>query len=145
MATDIALTDPMLDALQDAGGYSSVLLPLPGSPLINAGDPGALPCPSRDQLGEARLASGTIDIGAVEFDPSLAAPVILSASKNGALFEVTVMTSAGSLWRIETSQTLVQPFTDSGNTFTGTGAAQVVSIPLPGAATTPFFVRFVSP
>ncbi len=57
--------DPMLGALGDYGGPTQTILPLPGSPVIDAAgstDPGGT-----DQRGAARFVNGALDIGAVEF------------------------------------------------------------------------------
>jgi hypothetical protein len=68
----IGVIDPMLGPLADNGGPTLTHAPLPGSPLINRGDPAAIAglgdVPATDQRGApyARVASGRIDIGAVE-------------------------------------------------------------------------------
>ena len=60
--------DPLLGPLQDNGGPTPTRLPLPGSPVIDAGDPAFVPPPAFDQRGEGypRVVNGRIDIGAVE-------------------------------------------------------------------------------
>ena len=60
--------DPLLGPLADNGGPTLTHLPLPGSPLIDAGDPGFTPPPDFDQRGDGfpRVVGGRIDIGAVE-------------------------------------------------------------------------------
>lgn len=65
--------DPMLDTLADNGGYTMTRLALPGSPVINGGDPAFAPLPDVEQRGTARVVDGRIDIGAVETSPALAA------------------------------------------------------------------------
>jgi CSLREA domain-containing protein len=63
--------DPLLGplALNGNGGSTLTLLPLPGSPAINAGDNAPYPvggCPAFDQRGVARPQGSICDIGAVE-------------------------------------------------------------------------------
>ena len=64
---------PMLGPLQDNGGATLTHAPLPGSPVIDAGDPAFVPPPFTDQRGYYRVVDGnsdmtpTIDIGAVEY------------------------------------------------------------------------------
>jgi hypothetical protein len=68
----IGVIDPLLGPLADNGGPTLTHAPLAGSPLINRGDPAAVAglgnVPAADQRGApyARVASGRIDIGAVE-------------------------------------------------------------------------------
>jgi hypothetical protein len=56
--------DPRLGPLQDNGGPTPTMLPLPGSPLLGTGDP--TQAPSTDQRGLSRPAGGPTDIGAVQ-------------------------------------------------------------------------------
>ncbi|MGD1704380.1 DUF4347 domain-containing protein [Dapis sp. BLCC M229] len=58
------ITDPLLGELADNGGLTLTHLPLPNSPVIDAGsNPNAL---TTDQRGEARFVGIAVDIGAVE-------------------------------------------------------------------------------
>ena len=61
-------TDPKLLPLAPNGdnGIVQTHLPLPASPVLNAGDPAFGPPPTTDQRGRLRVALGRIDIGAVE-------------------------------------------------------------------------------
>ena len=63
--TDLVNTNAMLGPLEYWGGKTECHRPLPGSPLIDAGDPAIASPPLRDQVFAPRL-EGTIDIGAVE-------------------------------------------------------------------------------
>ena len=56
--------NPNLGPLQNNGGPTQTMLPLPGSPLLGAGD--ASLAPSTDQRGLSRPTSGPTDIGAVQ-------------------------------------------------------------------------------
>jgi len=61
-------TDPVLGPLQDNGGPAFTHALLPGSPAINAGNPGFTPPPFFDQRGPGfdRVVNGRIDIGSFE-------------------------------------------------------------------------------
>jgi hypothetical protein len=61
-------TDPMSGPLQDNGGPTFTHALLPGSPAIDAGDPGFVPPPFYDQRGPGfdRVFNGRIDIGSFE-------------------------------------------------------------------------------
>jgi len=61
-------TDPVLGPLQDNGGPTFTHALLPGSPAINAGNPGFTPPPFFDQRGPGfeRVVNGRIDIGSFE-------------------------------------------------------------------------------
>jgi hypothetical protein len=69
--------DPHLGPLQNNGRLTPTLALLPGSPALNAGSNSAQsvtgPFDQRGQ-GFARVASGTIDIGAFEFEPPPSSP-----------------------------------------------------------------------
>ncbi|MEO8529272.1 MAG: choice-of-anchor Q domain-containing protein [Pseudolysinimonas sp.] len=68
-------TDPQLGTLGDHGGVTATILPLAGSPAINAGNPAFAAPPSLDQRGTGfpRVVGGRIDVGAVEVQAALAA------------------------------------------------------------------------
>src|SRR5580765_798716 len=76
-------TDPLLGPLQDNGGPTLTHLLLPGSPAINAGNPGFTPPPFFDQRGPGfdRVVNGRIDIGAIEVH--LQGPVVTNANDSG--------------------------------------------------------------
>jgi predicted outer membrane repeat protein len=63
--TDLRNVDPLLSFINVNGGPTSTLLPLVGSPVIDAG--GNPLCPAQDQRGVARPVAATCDIGAVEY------------------------------------------------------------------------------
>jgi predicted outer membrane repeat protein len=60
--------DVQLQPLSDYGGPTQTMRPLPGSPVINAGD--NTDAPDTDQRGFPRIVLDFIDIGAVELQPS---------------------------------------------------------------------------
>ena len=64
-------TNPLLGPLQDNGGPTFTHALLPGSPAIDAGDPGFTPPPLNDQRGchFDRVFNGRIDIGSFETQP----------------------------------------------------------------------------
>jgi predicted outer membrane repeat protein len=78
-ADNFLVGDPMLGALADNGGPTPTMRPMPGSPLIDAGDPDFVGPPQFDQRGPgfARVSGGRIDIGAVEIDA--VAPIVTSS------------------------------------------------------------------
>ena len=61
-------TDPMLGPLQSNGGLTLTHALLPGSPAIDAGDPGFTPPPFYDQRGPGfdRVVNSRLDIGSFE-------------------------------------------------------------------------------
>ena len=69
--------DPMLAPLASQGGPTATMVPLPGSPVVDAGDPAITGAPATDQRGNARQ-SGRIDIGAVESVAQAEATIIRS-------------------------------------------------------------------
>jgi hypothetical protein len=65
-AHNIIGVDPLLGELGMNGGSTPTLLPIPTSPVIDAGDPAFAPPPIYDQRGLPRIVNLVIDIGAVE-------------------------------------------------------------------------------
>ncbi|MEM7709031.1 MAG: choice-of-anchor Q domain-containing protein [Pseudomonadota bacterium] len=63
---NVITDDAQLGPLQDNGGATLTMAPLPGSPVIDAG---SIFCPADDQRGAIR-SDGACDIGAVEAGPS---------------------------------------------------------------------------
>src|SRR5262249_61552539 len=56
--------DPLLGPLQDNGGPTQTMAPLPGSPALGAGS--TANAPATDQRGLPRVVDGLIDIGAYQ-------------------------------------------------------------------------------
>jgi hypothetical protein len=84
--TDLLDVNPLLGALQENGGLTQTIGLFPGSPALNAGDPGQLGVP--DQRGVVR--SGGVNIGAYQASATvfvLDAPPTVTA---GVPFDVTV-------------------------------------------------------
>jgi hypothetical protein len=75
--------DPLLGALGGNGGPTSTMALAEGSPAIDAGDPA--PCPTTDQRGVARPQRSGCDVGALELEPSSAAPPPSNAFRFGRL------------------------------------------------------------
>jgi len=77
-ATDLSVGDPKLGTLAFDGGPTPTRLPLPGSPVIDAGSalasPDAGACEATDQRGQTRPAGARCDIGAVEVGAPVTPP-----------------------------------------------------------------------
>jgi CSLREA domain-containing protein len=82
---DLPARDPLLLALAANGGPTQTMLPMPESPLANAGDAGL--CPTDDQRGVARNVGpdNGCDIGAVEFSVPEPGALALGAGAAAAL------------------------------------------------------------
>lgn len=70
---DLTATDPLLNAIALNGGSTPNLLPQPGSPVIDAGNPAAVnstaqACVGLDQRGILRPQDGRCEIGSVEIE-----------------------------------------------------------------------------
>jgi predicted outer membrane repeat protein len=65
--TGLTPLDPKLGPLADYGGPTQTMALLAGSPAIDAGNNSGVP--ANDQRGFARVANGTVDIGAFEAQP----------------------------------------------------------------------------
>ena len=75
-----SLLNPKLGSLASNGGPTLTMMPLSGSPVIDAGSNSLIPTGiTTDQRGYARIFNGTVDIGAVEFGASLS-PGLVSDS-----------------------------------------------------------------
>jgi hypothetical protein len=76
--------DPQLGTLASNGGFTQTLLPLPGSPVIDAGSNSLIPAGvSTDQRGLARLWGSSVDIGAVEVQQSGLPPISFAGTPIG--------------------------------------------------------------
>jgi hypothetical protein len=72
LGNNITSGDPVLSSLQDNGGPTLTMLPLPGSPAFDAA--ASANCPATDQRGITRPQGAGCEIGAVEVVPT--APVL---------------------------------------------------------------------
>jgi hypothetical protein len=86
--------DPLLGPLQNNGGPTLTENPLAGSPVINKGVNANIPAgTTTDQRGFLRIIGGTVDIGAVEFQPP-ATTTSLTTSANPVTFGQPVTLTA---------------------------------------------------
>jgi hypothetical protein len=70
-ANNLVGVDPLLGPLASNGGPTLTHRPLPGSPVIDAGNPAIPNPPATDQRGFARIFGAAIDLGSVEARPEL--------------------------------------------------------------------------
>ena len=92
--------DAVLGPLQDNGGPTPTIAPLPGSPVINAGSNALVPPgTATDQRGPGfpRALGGTVDVGAVEFAQTVAISDVSLAEGNSGVtqFAFTVTRNDG--------------------------------------------------
>jgi hypothetical protein len=95
VGTTPAPLDPLLGPLQDNGGPTFTHALLPGSPAIDAGDPGYAGPLTTDQRGAGfvRVYSGRIDIGAFELQPTgIVCPLPQGDWKNNSVWPVDGLT-----------------------------------------------------
>jgi len=80
----VGVNNPGLSALGNNGGPTHTLVPLPGSPAIDAGNNKLIPSGiTTDQRGLPRIVGKAVDIGAVEFQASIFGTVFNDANGNG--------------------------------------------------------------
>jgi predicted outer membrane repeat protein len=96
-ANNLLGVDPVLGPLANHGGPTLTHLPLPGSPVINAGDPAIPNPPATDQIGFARIAGAAVDLGSVEVQAALAE--VPTLSEWGILVLSTLLLAVG-VWRL---------------------------------------------
>jgi hypothetical protein len=75
-------TNPRLGPLADYGGPTLTMLPLPGSPAIDAGNDSVTSFLATDQRGYPRLSGAHVDIGAVEaqWAPANLPPLLINSA-----------------------------------------------------------------
>ena len=153
---NIVNQNPNLGPLTNNGGPTQTMLPLIGSPAINAGDPTNLPADifdldgdlntteplPVDQRGFTRVVNTNFDIGAAETNYSIAATAGTpqSAVINSAFatqFQATVKESNVVLSGI--SVTFTAPATGASGTFAGGTTMATVTTNASGLATAPVF------
>jgi hypothetical protein len=94
-ANNLLGVDPLLGPLANNGGPTLTHLPLPGSPVINAGNPAIPSPPPTDQRGFARIVGTAVDLGSVEVQP--ATVEVPALSQVGILILSALLFAAG-LW-----------------------------------------------
>ncbi len=148
--------NPKLGALANNGGPTQTMLPLPGSPAINAGDPANLPPDTFDldgdsdtaeplpidQRGFARVVGANFDIGAVETNYAISATAGTPQSTNvntafATALQATVTESGTPQNGVPV--TFTAPASGASGTFTGGSTTAVVSTNSSGVATAPTF------
>ena len=98
--------DPLLGPLADNGGPTPTYGPLPGSPVIDAGDPAIgsnqnfPPPPATDQRGFARIVGPAVDLGSVEIGGIVEVPAL---SQIGLLVLSALLLAIG-VWRLRLSK-----------------------------------------
>jgi uncharacterized repeat protein (TIGR01451 family) len=144
VGTSLIALDPMLGPLQNNGGPTQTMMPLVGSPVIDAGDnTGA---PSTDQRGLPRVVNGLggttplIDIGAVEYQPpdvSLAGHLRSTAVAPGKNITFTfIVTSSGDSPALNVNLSVPLPANTSFQSFVGTLTGWTISTPTVGSGGT---------
>jgi len=80
----VGINNPLLSVIGNNGGPTHTMVPLPGSPAIDAGNNGLIPPGiTTDQRGLPRIVGKAIDIGATEFQASIFGTVFDDANGNG--------------------------------------------------------------
>ena len=96
-ANNLLGVDPLLGPLANNGGPTLTHLPLPGSPVINAGNPAIPSPPPTDQRGFARIVGAAVDLGSVEVQ---AATVEVPALSPVGILALSALLFAAGLWRL---------------------------------------------
>jgi hypothetical protein len=96
-ANNLLGADPLLGPLAHNGGPTLTRAPLPGSPVINAGNPAIPSPPATDQRGGARVFGAAVDLGAVEVGQALVEVPTLSPT---ALFLLAMGLFAAGIQRV---------------------------------------------
>lgn len=86
--------DPLLGQLANNGGPNLTHMPLPGSPVLNAGDPAIGNPPATDQRGSVRIVGPAIDLGSVEGGAFVEVPTL---SQVGLFLLVASLLVAGTI------------------------------------------------
>jgi hypothetical protein len=96
-ANNLVGVDPLLGSLANNGGPTLTHRPLPGSPVIDAGNPAIPNPPATDQRGFARIFGAAVDLGAVEARPEL---VEVPALSRMGLLALAALLGLGGVWRL---------------------------------------------
>jgi len=103
--------DPMIDSLNDNGGWVHTCDLLPGSPAIDAGDDTLLASPwflTTDARGYARKSGAHVDIGAYELQ-QLSLPVVAHITLTGGGAMLSVTNTPGVTFEVLGTTDLTQP------------------------------------
>jgi hypothetical protein len=92
--TGVRAIDPELGFLENNGGPTETIAPLPGSPAIDAGDSLASGLPSTDQRGFLRISGAAVDLGAFEVQMPVVSPAMLPNGTYGTAYSPTTITAA---------------------------------------------------
>lgn len=96
-AHNLVGVDPLLGPLANNGGPTPTHLPLPGSPVIDAGDPAIPSPPPTDQRGFQRIVGAAVDLGAVEVGAQIIGAPTLSPLGIAVL---SVLLFGAGVWRL---------------------------------------------
>lgn len=105
-AHNLVGVDPLLGPLANNGGPTLTHLPLPGSPVIDAGDPAIPSPPPTDQRGFQRIVGGAVDLGSVEVGAQILGVPTLSSFGIAVL---AVLLFAAGVWRLKRPASGVPP------------------------------------
>jgi predicted outer membrane repeat protein len=126
VGTDAQPLDPKLGPLQDNGGPTATMAPLPGSPAIGAGDPTNAPACDQRGPGYPRVVNGTIDIGAVEVQ--VPAPTLVIKGTPGAdRISITLSVNASAL-TVSVNGVVSGPSTASRVELDGQGGGDTITV-----------------
>jgi len=92
-ANNLIGADPLLGPLASNGGPTLTHRPLPGSPVLDAGNPAIPDPPATDQRGSARIVGPAVDLGSVE--AGLALIEVPTLSQIGLLILCALLLAAG--------------------------------------------------
>jgi hypothetical protein len=102
-ANNLIGVDPLLGSLANNGGPTLTQRPLPGSPVIDAGNPAIPSPPATDQRGFPRIFGAAIDLGSVEGRPEL---VEVPALSQMGLLALAALLCLAALWRLRRAGSL---------------------------------------
>lgn len=105
-APNLIGTDPLLGPLAGNGGPTLTHAPLPGSPVLDAGDPAILSPPATDQRGFQRIAGMAVDLGSVE---GTAQGIEVPTLSEVGLAAMTALLLAAALWKLRASRAAPSP------------------------------------
>jgi hypothetical protein len=94
-ANNLIGVDPLLGPLANNGGPTLTHAPLPGSPVLDAGDPAIPSPPATDQRGFGRIVGPAVDLGSVEQQPGLDLAEVPTLSQVGTLVLSVLLLALG--------------------------------------------------